>query len=120
MQYSQEHLKTMVYAEFWGANRVYYGQLENREWLCSTRSRNTGLNSDQLLARALFQGACLGLSLDREWLSVYNKHECKRIFPGWLQGWEDWIHAPSNPLVVGGSGASQHPFSFKGSHIRSI
>ena len=33
MQYSQEHLKTMVYAEFGGANRVYYGQLENREWL---------------------------------------------------------------------------------------
>ena len=32
MQYSQEHLKTMVYAEFGGANRVYYGQLENREW----------------------------------------------------------------------------------------
>ena len=31
MQYSQEHLKTMVYAEFGGANRVYYGQLENRE-----------------------------------------------------------------------------------------
>ena len=31
MQYSQEHLKTMVYAQIWGANRVYYGQLENRE-----------------------------------------------------------------------------------------
>ena len=33
MQYSQEHLKTMVYAEFGGANRVYYGQLENREFI---------------------------------------------------------------------------------------
>ena len=32
MQYSQEHLKTMVYTEFGGANRVYYGQLENREY----------------------------------------------------------------------------------------
>ena len=31
MQYSQEHLKTMVYAKFGGANRVYYGELENRE-----------------------------------------------------------------------------------------
>ena len=30
MQYSQEHLKTMVYAEF-GGQTVYYGQLENRE-----------------------------------------------------------------------------------------
>ena len=27
MQYSQEHLKTMVYAKFGGANRVYYGEL---------------------------------------------------------------------------------------------
>ena len=44
-----------------------------------------------------------------EWLSVYNKHECKRIFPGWLQGWEDWIQAPLNPLVVEGAWASQHP-----------
>ena len=32
MQYSQEHLKTMVYAEFGGANIVYYGEFENREW----------------------------------------------------------------------------------------
>ena len=37
MQYSHEHLKTIVYAEFFfffwggGANRVYYGQLKNRE-----------------------------------------------------------------------------------------
>ena len=31
MQYSQEHLKTLVYAKFWGANGVYYGELENRE-----------------------------------------------------------------------------------------
>ena len=35
MQYSQEHLETIVYAEFCGgggeANRVYYGQLKNRE-----------------------------------------------------------------------------------------
>ena len=31
MQYSQEHLKTMVYAKFGGANRVYYGEFENRE-----------------------------------------------------------------------------------------
>ena len=27
--YSQEHLKTMVYAKFWGANRVFYGGFEN-------------------------------------------------------------------------------------------
>ena len=33
MQYSQGHLKTMVYAKFGGANRVYYGELENREYL---------------------------------------------------------------------------------------
>ena len=32
MQYSQEHFKTMVYAEFGGANRVYYGEFENREY----------------------------------------------------------------------------------------
>ena len=32
MQYSQEHLKTMAYAEFGGANRVYYGEFENREY----------------------------------------------------------------------------------------
>ena len=32
MQYSQEHLKTMVYAKFGGANRVFYGELENREF----------------------------------------------------------------------------------------
>ena len=36
MQYSQEHLKTMVYVKFvgglgGGANRVYYGEFENRE-----------------------------------------------------------------------------------------
>ena len=36
MQYSQEHLKTMVYAKFWGANRVYYGELENREYVLRT------------------------------------------------------------------------------------
>ena len=35
MQYSQEHLKTMVYAKFGGANRVYYGELENRELFVS-------------------------------------------------------------------------------------
>ena len=32
MQYSQEHFKTMVYAEFGGAIRVYYGEFENREY----------------------------------------------------------------------------------------
>ena len=32
MQNSQEHLTTMVYARFGGANRVYYGELENREF----------------------------------------------------------------------------------------
>ena len=31
MQYSQEHLKTMVYAKFLGANRVYYGEFENSQ-----------------------------------------------------------------------------------------
>ena len=31
MQCPQEHLKTIVYAKFWGANKVYYGELENRE-----------------------------------------------------------------------------------------
>jgi len=30
MPYSQEHLKTMVYAKFGGANEVYYGGFENR------------------------------------------------------------------------------------------
>ena len=30
--YSQEHLKTMVYAKFGGANKVYYGEFENREY----------------------------------------------------------------------------------------
>ena len=43
MQYSQEHLKTMVYVKFvgglggrggGGANRVYYGEFENRECSC--------------------------------------------------------------------------------------
>ena len=29
MQYSQDHLKTMVYAKIWGANRVYYREFEN-------------------------------------------------------------------------------------------
>ena len=28
-KYSQEHLKTMVYAKFGGANRVFYGGFEN-------------------------------------------------------------------------------------------
>ena len=32
MQYSQEHLKTMVYAKFGGVNRVYYGEFENSQW----------------------------------------------------------------------------------------
>ena len=34
--FSQEHLKTIVYAKFWGANIVYYGTLENREWVVPT------------------------------------------------------------------------------------
>ena len=29
MQYSQDHLKTMVYAKIWGANRLYYRGFEN-------------------------------------------------------------------------------------------
>ena len=29
MQYFQDHLKTMVYAKIWGANRVYYRGFEN-------------------------------------------------------------------------------------------
>ena len=33
MQYSQEHLKTIVHAKFGGgANKVNYGGLENREF----------------------------------------------------------------------------------------
>ena len=33
MQYvSQEHLKTVVLCKIWGANKVYYGECENREW----------------------------------------------------------------------------------------
>ena len=31
MQYSQEHLNGLC--RIWGANRVYYGQLENREFI---------------------------------------------------------------------------------------
>ena len=46
----------MVYAEFGGANRVYYGQLENREWLDQrthqeislTRSTERKVNIDEL------------------------------------------------------------------------
>ena len=34
--YSQEHLKTIVYAKFWGGNKVYYGAFENREWVAPT------------------------------------------------------------------------------------
>ena len=39
--YSQERLKTIVYAKFrggggGGANKVYYGALKNGEWLVPT------------------------------------------------------------------------------------
>ena len=38
MQYSQEHLKTMVYAEFGGQTECINGQLENREWpMCASQ-----------------------------------------------------------------------------------
>ena len=30
--FSQEHFKTISYAKFGGANRVYYGELENSQW----------------------------------------------------------------------------------------
>ena len=67
----------------------------------SVRSLNTGLNSDQLLSRALFQ-ACVRFSLGSGFLCI-NKHVCKQICMVWLQGREDWIHAPSKPLKeVGG------------------
>ena len=29
--YSQEHMKTMVHAKIWGANKVSYGEFETRE-----------------------------------------------------------------------------------------
>ena len=69
--------------------------------LPSASSADTGLNSDQLLAKALFPA----------WVWVYTvgvtfcvkiKHVSKCICPVWLHEWEDWIHALSKPLVMGG------------------
>ena len=36
MQCPQEHLKTIVYAKFVGANKVYYGEFENLPYLVDT------------------------------------------------------------------------------------
>ena len=79
----------------------------------SASSADTGLNSDQLLAKALFPA----------WVWVYTvgvtfcvkiKHVGKCICPVWLHEWEDWIHALSKPLVMGGGGGGfgLHPFFF--------
>ena len=38
MQYSQEHLKTMVYAEFRGQTECIIGEFENREYYVNTHS----------------------------------------------------------------------------------
>ena len=65
----------------------------------SARSRNTVLNS----------GVCVRFSLGSGFLSI-NKEVCKQICPVWLQGREDWTHAPSKPVCGGGVGL--HPFSF--------
>ena len=35
MKTSQEHASTTIYAQAWGANRVHYGELKNREYLQS-------------------------------------------------------------------------------------
>ena len=47
MQYSQEHLKTMVYAEFGGVHRVYYGQLENRELIIMEQAKATHYGNEK-------------------------------------------------------------------------
>ena len=65
MQYSQEHLKTMVYAEFGGTNRVYHEQLENRELKryvsqnISSNSWNSTVNKVGVLAKFVFSQALL-------------------------------------------------------------
>ena len=84
--------------------------------LPSASSADTGLNSDQLLAKALFPA----------WVWVYTvgvtfcvkiKHVSKCICPVWLHEWEDWIHALSKPLVMGGGWVWSSPFFLHGSFV---
>ena len=65
----------------------------------SARSRNTGLNSDELAARDLFQ-ECVCAFLPRECLLCINKHVCKQICPVWLQGRKDCFSCYSLSLPM--------------------
>ena len=53
--YSQGHLKTMVYAKFGGANKVYYGEFENtmvpRESKNNSYAKFGGQTKKWLIAR---------------------------------------------------------------------
>lgn len=72
----------------------------------SGHSRNTGLNSDQILARALFQ-TCVWVS-PQEWLSVYIvNNPCVDSLASRAGG--NWIHAMLKPLVGKRGGMVQHP-----------
>ena len=61
MQYSHEHLKTIVYAEFEGASRVYYGEFENREYgRLRVQNRLFQAWTDDMTIRALLDQARKG------------------------------------------------------------